>query len=408
VPARRRPSGRNATSGTDARTAGRRSRRRLVFWLLAFALSTAATLAVAEVVLWFLPVESSLRSVPVDERNPVFRARPHLRFAFSRGWDFKIPNRGRTNNAGYVNDRDYAADGPRPLIAVIGDSYIEAKMVRFADTVQGRLAAALGERGRVYSFAFSGAPLSQYAVWARHAWETYRPDGLVIAVIDNDFDESLARYRQGPGFHHYVERADGELELRLVPFEPSWAGQLVIRSALARYLVFHLHVLEAWNTLKAQFVREGSQAPGVGALVVDAANPTTLRQVGAAAPAGGDARETLSRRALAAFFRDLALGVGLPPERILFAVDAERGAIYRNAAPDRRSFFAVMRGALVEEARSRGHAVLDLEPVFADDFARHGRRFDWEFDPHWSDHGHAVLTAAVMRSEWWRQVAGER
>jgi hypothetical protein len=178
------------------------SRRRLGFWVLAFALSTVATLVVAEIALWFLPVESSLRTVAVDDRNPVFHARPNLRFSFSRGWDFKIPNEGRTNNAGFVNDQDYAADGPRPLIAVVGDSYIEAKMVRFAETVQGRLAAALGSRGRVYSFAFSGAPLSQYVVWARHAKEAYRPDGpdgLVVAVVDNDFDESLAATAGGRG-----------------------------------------------------------------------------------------------------------------------------------------------------------------------------------------------------------------
>ena len=45
-----------------------------------------------------------------------------------------------------------------------------------AETLQGRLAADVEGRGRVYSFAASGAPLSQYLVWAEYAREHYAPE----------------------------------------------------------------------------------------------------------------------------------------------------------------------------------------------------------------------------------------
>ena len=98
----------------------------------------------------------------------------------SKGWNFSIVNRVHINNAGFVNDRDYEAGETTPLLAVIGDSYVHAPMVSYPDTLHGRLSAAIEGRGRVYSFAASGAPLSQYLVWARHASDIYRPDAMVF------------------------------------------------------------------------------------------------------------------------------------------------------------------------------------------------------------------------------------
>ena len=73
-------------------------------------------------------------------------------------------------------------------------------MMPYAETVQGRLARALAGDFRVYSFAASGAPLSQYLVWARHAVRDYGARGVAINVVVNDFDESHVAYGGTPGF----------------------------------------------------------------------------------------------------------------------------------------------------------------------------------------------------------------
>ncbi len=132
-------------------------------------------LASAELVLRFLPVEMSVRTLPLDAAHPVLRAPPNTRFSHSVGWHFQNPNSGRINNDGFFNEQDYHRNGPRPLIVVVGDSYIEAKMVPYPETIQGRLAADLTGSGRVYSFAMSGAPLSQYLAWIGYAREPTRP-----------------------------------------------------------------------------------------------------------------------------------------------------------------------------------------------------------------------------------------
>ena len=174
-------------------------------WLLSLALSLASLvfcLAVIEGALRFLPVSTGLRSVAVDAEHPVLHFTPDRPFVNSLGWDFHNVVRGRVNNAGFVNDQDYAHDG-LPLIAVVGDSFIEAQMVAYPQTLQGRLAAALKDKFRVYSFAGSGAPLSQYLIWADYAVHAYGAKAVIINVVGNDFDESLAAYRIGPGFWQY-------------------------------------------------------------------------------------------------------------------------------------------------------------------------------------------------------------
>ena len=88
-------------------------------WLLGtvtVAMTVAICVVVAEVVLRFLPVASSLYTVPVTAQNPVFHFTPNRDFVYSRDWDMVLANRGHVNNAGFVNDQDYQKDGSLPML----------------------------------------------------------------------------------------------------------------------------------------------------------------------------------------------------------------------------------------------------------------------------------------------------
>src|SRR5690606_25729789 len=145
---------------------------------IAIALGLVVPIGAAELALRLLPVNEGLMVQPVNASNPVFHFAPNRSSVWSRDWDFKLVNYVRTNNAGFVNDQDYRKDDPRPLLAVVGDSYVEALMVPFGQTLHGRLAAASAPWGRVYSFGGSGAPLSQYLVWAQYAREEWNANAL--------------------------------------------------------------------------------------------------------------------------------------------------------------------------------------------------------------------------------------
>src|SRR5436305_9409787 len=174
-------------------------RRELLLNLLLSLASIVFCLLVAEVALRFLPVSTGLRSMPVTAADPVLHFTPNRRFTNSLGWTMHNVVHGRVNNAGFVNDQDYVRDGP-PLIAVIGDSFIEAQMVAYPETLQGRLAVALKDKFRVYSFAGSGAPLSEYLMWAGFAVKEYGARAVVSNGVGDGFDDSLAAYPPGPGF----------------------------------------------------------------------------------------------------------------------------------------------------------------------------------------------------------------
>lgn len=369
-------------------TEPRRKRTRTL--ALVTVLSSLVICVVAlEVVLRFLPVSTGMPVTPVNASQPLFRAIPNRAFTHSKYGMLANANSGWINNAGFVNDQDYDRAAGTPLLAVIGDSYVEAAMVPYAQTLQGRLAAAAGEHGRVYSFGFSGAPLSQYLAWIDFARRTYRPVGYVVVVTGNDFDESLARYKRGPGFHHYVERDNGRLELRLFEYRPNPFRELVYRSALGQYLVFNLQVLDHLPEL-LEWIR------GFGAAF--AATPPVY--VGNAAATVDDERIAHSVRVIEAFFRDLPCVSALPAKRVLFVVEGIREAVYGelDAARAEQSYFGSMRRVFMARADELGYPVVDLHEAFAAHFARHSQRFEFDVDWHWSGVGHGVAADAVQRT----------
>lgn len=354
--------------------------RRLLLAAVAMAFGLGLPLLMMEGALRLLPVNSGLAAVDVDAGQPVFRFAPGRSFVWSAGWAMAGANEGRVNAAGFVNDQDYDASAADPLLAVIGDSYIEALMVPYGETLHGRLAAAVDGKGRVYSFAASGAPLSQYLAWAAHARDAYRPRGMVFAVVGNDFDESLAAYKTSPGFHHYV-RDDDALRLQLFPFQRGLTKRLATESALLRYLVMNL---------KVTALTAGPDGTFVGNTAAEATPP----------------RLADSQAAVEAFFRDLPAMSGLPPERIAFVVDALRDAIYQTSAPAdaEASYFGQMRRHFIERARTRGYEVIDMQTVMTEAFRRDGQRFDFPYDGHWNGVGHAVAAEAVKGSRTFRAV----
>jgi hypothetical protein len=345
--------------------------------------SVLFVLIAAEIALQFTPVASGLASQPVDAAHPVFRFTPDRPFVYSRGWDMHRVRHGRSNNAGWIDEQDYRRDDPTPLLAIVGDSYIEAQMVPYSDTMQARLRRSLAGRLRVYAFAGSGAPLSQYLIWAGHAVREYGARGVVINVVGNDFDESVCALKRSPGFWCYGEEADGQLRLRLIEHQPGLGTTLIRNSALARYLLINLQVMQqVWRMQGLVDWLFGTAAHAQFA--------------GNTATQADERRLLLSRAMLDAFFRDLPERVGLPRERVLFTLDGFRTPT--DAAAGRGSYFDLMRRAFLAKAQALGYEAIDLDRLFMAP-ERAGQRFDYPDDAHWSGSGHAVAAAAVASSQ---------
>jgi hypothetical protein len=358
-----------------------------VFASIAVLLGVLASLAGLEIALRFLPVHTGFRVAPVTAQAPVAHLQPNEAFTFSTGWNFRNVNRGRINNAGFVNDQDYHKQDSKPLLAVVGDSFIEARMVPYADTLQGRLAKALEPDFRVYSFAAGGAPMSQYLIWARQAVHDYGAKAVIINIVLNDFDESYIEYRASPVYWVYVADAHGQLRLQLSEYRQSTIRSVLSKSVLARYLMINLkleHFIQAtpfWHTAPA--------APA----------STAGGQTGAGDPDDAEARRMrISLAVIDAFFRDLEAMVELPPGRILFLMDGfhypEAGAGNAGTYADR------MRKAFLAKAAGLGYGTIDLDPQFFARYRKTGETFEVPDDWHWNATGHQVAADAVLSSDF--------
>ncbi len=361
-----------------------------MFSIIAFSGGLIIAVAGLEIGLQFCPVETSPFLRSMTKENFVLRAEPESDFRFSSGWNFVNSHSGQYNNDGFINGQDYTVDGIHPLIAVIGDSYIEAKMVEHTETLQGRLEQRFQGAGRVYSFAMSGAPLSQYLSWAAYARATYDADALIINIVANDFDESLVEYKLRDGFFHYARNADGSLQLRLSEYRPTLLHHIALRSALARYLAFHLRIRETWARIRGMAASSHIVEMERAEMVSDGNSP----------------RLTSSMVMLSAFFRDLSITSGLPPEKVLFVVDGHREALYAETKDTALSdnYFGHMRRAFMSMARQRNYPVVDLQNAFETQYQKHGKRFDSDLDLHWSSYGHKVVYETVVNSGWLDQV----
>ncbi|HSP63308.1 MAG TPA: hypothetical protein VLQ90_10035 [Pyrinomonadaceae bacterium] len=355
-------------------------------WFAIFStlLGLMAPIIILETTLRFLPVNEGLRVLPVNQTNPILRFTPNRTSVWSRGWDFSLVNRVRTNNYGFVSNIDYDPVAGSPLLAIIGDSYIEAAMIPYDQTGAARLAERLRGVARVYSFGSSGSSLSQYLAYAEYARDIFHPDSLVILVVGNDFDESLLKYKNAPGFYYFIENGDHKLVLKRVDLEVTPLRKLVRASALGMYLTTNLNIE---HTLTRLIGNEASRAEQGTSFVGDTAanaDPTRVAD---------------SQRAVDEFLRILPEMSGLDPTKIVLAVDGIRPNLYDSSLESAQgSYFDVMRRYFMAGAKAKGFEVIDLQQEFIDHYKKHGQQFEFPNDDHWNAVGHEVFADAVARS----------
>jgi hypothetical protein len=359
----------------------------LLFKYLSVLIGIAGVCLAAEVVLRFSPVCESAYSLPVNADNPVYRCQPNRTVFLSASWDFSMRNEIRFNNEGFASDLNYDAEDERPLLAIVGDSFVEAVWVPWPETFVGRLHQSLTPSARVYAFSKSGAPMSQYLIYAKYAKETFHPAALMVVIVGNDFDQSLPQYKNNPGFHQFVKDSSGRLQLNLSDYEVGPALSLVRHSALARYLFFNVGI-QALPYRVAYFL-----------------NPD--RYVGNTSADSSSVRVGESKQVVDAFLSYLPKMAGLPPSKILFIVDGMRPDLYDGEKLDfaERSFFGIMRRYFVEKAGAHGFEIIDMQGIFAKHYHQHAEKFEFPRDNHWNSLGHQLVTDAVAGSELFRRLA---
>jgi len=361
--------------------------RAFLFNLLTVAASVAFTLLMLEGVLRLLPVARAPPVEPPTADNPIQRYAPNQSFTWSLGWNFFHVVRGRSNAQGFLADYDYDRTATTPLVAVAGDSFVEALNVAFAETLAGRLQAALGARGRVYAFAQSGSPLSQYVAYAAHACAVYHPERLVVVVVGNDFDESVYAHRHRNGIFHLYPRPDGGFDHRLTPLPaPGPLERIARRSALALYLMRNVGITNVIaETLRINLAQAAAQDNRYVGNTLAEANPARIAE---------------GEQVIAWFLDTLPGAACLAARDIVLVVDAMRPHIYddNELKKARASYFGLMRAKLIADAAAKGFVVVDMEAPLLAAYGAQPIPFEFPGDMHWNARGHVAAAAAVLKA----------
>jgi hypothetical protein len=350
--------------------------------------------AILEGTFRLLPVSYPPYLLPVSARDPVTRFQPNVDYLYSSGADFAIRTRKRSNNFGYNHVADYQPQERTPLLMVIGDSFVEAQAVDAGKSAAEILHARVQGRGRVYSIGISGAPLSQYLVFAQYAQSTFRPDAMAFFIISNDFDESLLKYKSEPRFHYFEERG-GEAVLRRLDYELSTTKRILRHSAFLRYVMFNL---VAERRIEALLRPSAAALPSSGGFR-DREPPAALEQ-----------RVRDSQRAVDHFLARLPAMSGLDSRSIVFVLDAVRPAIYSDGGLEEseNTYHGRMRRYFAAHALALGYQVIDMQPVFIARHRRDNSRFEFPTDSHWNELGHRLVAEELAKSALFGRVFRDR
>lgn len=298
-------------------------------------------LIAAEALFRILPVSTAtLTGYRIDPTILNYPA--HHTWRVATGWDLRNAQSLRSNNLGFVSERDFLADPS--AVALIGDSFVEASMLPASERPGAELERRLGGARAVYSMGGPGSALLDYAERIRYAHQTLQVRDFVLLMEAGDIRQSLC----GSGNVHSacLDRTTLAPRTQVVETEPGFLKRWLRHSALAQYLYSQIRI-DPKQLLRATFTRSvplhASDRPdrdsGLSTLSAEA-----VRRVDAVTEA---------------FFERVA--PFLQGGRLIIVVDGKRQG---RKAPE--GDVLLERARFIESARAAGATVVDAEPRYAE------------------------------------------
>ncbi len=289
---------------------------------------------------------------------------------YTLGLDARIRGRWQLNPQGWNSSVDYSEPRRGLRVAIVGDSYVEALQVNQADSFPEKLRTLLEADCQVFQFGVSGANLADYLRMVRYVNAEFSPDTIIVNLVRNDFELSLAEQSSEGSYRSKFAIRDGTVtEVSPVPYEPQRLRRLAGHSAVVRYLVFNAE-FRGWMQPKASSPEASArQAPR---------RPSKL--------------ENQLQSAIRYAFATLA-GENVS-RRVIVVLDADRSAIYQREPPNPR--YQNIAEEVQASAFENGIEFINLHSVMDAVYAREPVRFEFETDSHWNARAHALVAETLF------------
>lgn len=310
-----------------------------------------------------------------DEEDQILKLDPHQRRTglYTMGNMAQQRSRWRVNNLGWNSNIDYNNHHDKPLIAIIGDSYIEGFQVNPENNIANKLREMLKNKYEVYSFGISGASLSQYLQMNRYVNKHFHPDIIVINVVHNDLDESLCSVRRQPGLLCLAVDGGKVTEAPIVPYHQQMLVQWMRHSATVRYLVYNLRIRDLVNNIISKISKEDK-------------NYNANIDV-------GQARQNYIDIERATDYILNKMKEENNGKIVILMVDALRWDIYKNTVKNSNVMW--INNLLKNKCAQNGLYFLDLTLPFSEMYHNNHKKFESMYDSHWNDYGHEAAAKAL-------------
>jgi hypothetical protein len=290
----------------------------------------------------------------------------------------EMRSRWHINNMGWNYPIDYIPVGDRKLIAVIGDSYIEAFQVDANENYSYKLREMLKPEYEVYAFGKSGASLSQYLHMSRYASRHFDPDILIFNIVHNDFDESIRNLYPNRDYFMQVSVNDDGSFSETTP-KPDYSfpqytrwKRIVYKSALFRYLDINLKLRQMRRNIRAD--SEGYEA-----------NIRTER-IERHRDLVYDVTEYLVKK----------MREENSDRRIIFVFDAPKARIYDGTTSESPVLW--MHDMMEAICSKNDVEYIDLIPLMQEDYRINGKKYNSDLDGHWDEYGHEFVAHVLFDS----------
>jgi len=320
----------------------------------------ALTLIILEIFFRFLPVNSGIRKENTDANQPYSRYVPGQQFVYSHGWAMENPTHGTTNREGFINSHDFDAKNG---LLLIGDSFIEAIMLNYQDTVQGQLDLSL--HGNVYAAASAKNRLPDTLELARQFNQIIMPRTIVIFVKTNELENFQIPEKNGFSGFHVI---GNQISLVHLPYQESSSKQLFLNSALLRYVYYNLK-FSKWLHDSMRFHSTSQHL-----LTVSKSEKSAI---------------------LNYYFSELSKT--LTKTHVIFLMDGDRDAIYHNSIDAKKREEHEDGVLFTEMAKNHGFDVVDMQPIFERHWNTYHERMDFlPIDGHWNPVAHRLAAEAIL------------
>ena len=337
------------------------------------------SLFLLELLFRVLPTNQGTKIQQISEDNNIRYYLQNRDFLWSRGWNFKIKTKKKSNNYGFFNDSNYVKNSKTKKIIVIGDSYVAASQIANNDTFFQKIEKEKNYKNKIYSLATDGSAFPDYLQYFNFSLSEFNPEKIIFVIVNNDFDESICEYRDIVNHYYFcIKNKKITVKKKVDQLEDFIIRKFGANSSIVHYIFYNLNI----NLFKLLNLLKISEE-------IKIKKEVDLNKI----KLGTDF-----------FLKQIYENSLIKPENILFITDARRSKIY-NQQIFNSSYFKKKEEIFYEfvdyfilSAKKYNFKVIDLHNIFKKDYLINNNKFEYEIDMHWNEYAHDLISKEIIRN----------